>query len=345
MQTPQFDSLGKLRRALDDDLFRIRPGIFWVDFGSATAFAWIAFWLTLPRFSPGLLERIFWFAFSTLGFYRALIFIHELAHTRSEKLRTFRLVWNFLCGSMFFLPEFTYLIHRSHHLTATFSTSDDPEYVPLAFQKPLELLAPFLILALAPLAMMLRFLVAAPLSWAIGGRFREWLLGYASSLKMNPKFKWKNISAEDRRLAVVQEIGCLLWWSLFIALAVLIGEPRIIFHWYIVTYFILTVNQIRSMAAHGYTNQQGERVTHEEQLLDSITITGFSPVALVLAPVGMRYHSLHHLFPTLPYHSLRKAHNRLVSVLPPDHIYRKTLVPSLGAAFLAFLKTFRANQT
>jgi fatty acid desaturase len=132
---------------------------------------------------------------------------------------------------------------------------------------------------------------------------------------------------------------------LFITFAVLIGEPRIILHWYIVTYFILVVNLIRSMAAHGYTNENGERVTHEEHLLDSVTITGFSPAALVLAPVGMRYHSLHHLFPTLPYYSLRKAHNRLVSVLPPDHIYRKTLVPSMGAAFLAFFKTFRANQT
>jgi fatty acid desaturase len=231
-------------------------------FGSATAFAWIAFWLTLPRFSPGLPERIFWFAFSILGFYRALIFVHELAHTRSEKLRTFLLDWNFFCGSMFFLPEFTYSIHRSHHLTATFSTSDDPEYLPLALQKPVELLAPF----------------------------------------------------DDASLA--GSSGCLLWWSSFIAFAVLIGEPRIILHWYIVTYFILTVNLVRAIAAHGYTNGQGERVTHEEQLLDSITITGFSPMALVLAPVGMRYHSLHHLFPTLPYYSLRKAHNRLVSVLP-----------------------------
>jgi fatty acid desaturase len=345
MQSAQFDSLGKLRHALDDDLFRIRPTIYWVDFASATIFAWIAFWLTLPHFSPGRPARVFWFACSVLGFYRALFFIHELAHIRSEKLRAFRWIWNLVCGSMFFLPEFTYSIHRSHHLTATFSTSDDPEYVPLAYQKPLELLAPFLILPLAPLAMMLRFLVAAPLSWIIGGSFREWLLSYASSLKMNPAFQWKHISAEERRLAVVQEIGCLLWWFFFITLAVAIREPQIIFHWYIVMYFILTVNYIRSMVAHAYTNERGERVTHEGQLLDSVTITGFSPLALVLAPVGTRYHSLHHLFPTLPYHSLRKAHDHLVRVLPPDHIYRKTLVPNLSTAFLIFFKTFRANRT
>jgi len=338
MQAVQFDSLGKVRRVLDDDLFRVKPAIYWLDFAASISVAWIAFWLTLPRFSPGLPARVLWFAISILGFYRALFFVHELIHLRAEKLRTFRWVWNAVCGSMFFLPEFTYLIHNSHHLTATFSTNDDPEYVPLAYQRPFELLAPFIIFPFAPLLMMLRFLVAAPLSWIIGGRFREGLLRYASSLKMNPKFEWKNISADDRRLAVIQEAGCLIWWSLFAAVAFATGELRIIVHWYIVFYCILTVNHVRSMVAHGYTNVTGERVTHEEQLLDSVTITGFSPIAIVLAPVGLRYHSLHHLFPTLPYHSLGKAHKCLVEALPPDHAYRKTLVPNLGTAFRAFLK-------
>jgi fatty acid desaturase len=338
MQAVQFDSLGKVRRALDDDIFRVKPAIYWLDFLASTCVAWIAFCLTLPRFSPALPARLLWFAIATLGFYRALFFVHELVHVRSEKLAAFRWVWNALCGSMFFLPEFTYLIHGSHHLTATFSTNDDPEYVPMALQKPFELLAPFIIFPFAPLLMMLRFLIAAPVSWVIGGRFREGLLRNASSLKMNPKFEWKNISAEDRRLAVIQELGCLLWWSLFVAVAFAAGEPRLILNWYIVFYSILTVNHIRSMVAHGYTNGTGERVTHEAQLLDSITITGFSPIALLLAPVGLRYHSLHHLFPTIPYHSLGRAHKCLVQVLPPDHAYRKTLVPNLGAAFRAFFK-------
>ena len=66
---------------------------------------------------------------------------------------------------------------------------------------------------------------------------------------------------------------------------------------------------------------------------------------LILAPVGLRYHSLHHLFPTLPYHSLGKAHHCLVKVLPADHVYHRTLVPSLTAAFRAFLRTFRSNRS
>src|SRR4051812_42158997 len=117
MQAVQFDSLGKVRRVLDDDLFRVKPAIYWLDFATSTSVAWIALWLTLPRFSPGLPGRVLWFAISVLGFYRALFFVHELVHLRSERLRVFRWVWNALCGSMFFLPEFTYLIHSSHHLT------------------------------------------------------------------------------------------------------------------------------------------------------------------------------------------------------------------------------------
>src|SRR2546430_292982 len=52
MQAVQFDSLGKVRRVLDDDLFRVKPAIYWLDFVASISVAWIAFWLTLPRFSP-----------------------------------------------------------------------------------------------------------------------------------------------------------------------------------------------------------------------------------------------------------------------------------------------------
>ena len=333
MQAVAFDSPGKVRRILADDLFRVRPSIYWLDLGASVAVGWGAFLLSLPRYSPGISAQLVFGCIAILGFYRALFFIHEIIHFRREKLRAFRWVWNAFCGSMFFVPEFTYLIHGYHHSITTFSTKEDPEYVPIAFQGPLELLAPFLIFPLAPLFMMMRFLLAAPLSWMIGGRFRRWLLGYASSLKMNPKFEWKNITSEERRLAVFQEIGCIVWWSIFLAVVLPFGGPRILLRWYLIVYFMLTLNHIRAMVAHRYINGTGEKLNYEDQLLDSITITGFSPLASILAPVGLRYHSLHHLFPTLPYHALGEAHNRLIKSLPPDHIYFKTLVPGVISAF------------
>jgi fatty acid desaturase len=345
MQSLAYDSLGKVRRSLDDDLFRVRPTLYRLDFGVSMAVSWVAFCLSLPRFTPAPPLRVVCLLVAALGFYRSLLFVHELVHQRNARLKGFRVVWNVLCGSMFFLPDFTYAIHSFHHLTATFSTSEDPEYVPIAWQKPVELLAPFLIFPFAPLALMLRFLLAAPLSWIIGGAFRETLLRHASSLKMNPKFEWKVVSAEDRRLAVIEEAGCLLWWTLFITLAFVSGEPRIILHWYVLAWCILTLNHIRAMVAHGYINAGGKRVTHEEQLLDSVTIAGWSPMASLLAPVGLRYHSLHHLFPTLPYHSMGKAHQCLLEVLPPDHTYRKTLIPDMATAFRTFFTTLRTNRS
>src|ERR1051326_664063 len=179
MQAAVFDSPGKVRRILEDRLFSIRPGVYWLDFGLSISVAWGAFFGALN------LKGVLTFpvlALSILAFYRSLFFVHEIVHFRQGKLSLFRWTWNILCGAAFFLPDFTYIIHSAHHLTSTFSTEEDPEYIPLAYQRPVQILALFLFFPLVPLAMMLRFLVAAPISWLLGGGFRDWLLRSASSL-------------------------------------------------------------------------------------------------------------------------------------------------------------------
>jgi fatty acid desaturase len=93
------------------------------------------------------------------------------------------------------------------------------------------------------------------------------------------------------------------------------------------------LNGIRTLAAHRYANQAGT-MTREEQLLDSVNIAGRSPLTPLLAPVGLRYHALHHLFPTMPYHCLGEAHRRLMRVLPDDAPYRATV----EAGFLPALR-------
>ena len=39
------------------------------------------------------------------------------------------------------------------------------------------------------------------------------------------------------------------------------------------------------------------------------------------APVGLRYHGLHHLLPSVPYHALGEAHRRLCAELGEDSVY------------------------
>jgi fatty acid desaturase len=93
----------------------------------------------------------------------------------------------------------------------------------------------------------------------------------------------------------------------------------------------LGLNLVRNLAAHGYVNP-GERMTYVEQVGDSVNITGQHWLTVLLFPVSLRYHALHHLFPALPYRNLGEAHRRLTERLPPDAPYHATGRASFFAA-------------
>jgi fatty acid desaturase len=65
-------------------------------------------------------------------------------------------------------------------------------------------------------------------------------------------------------------------------------------------------------------------MSHAEQLADSNNIVGAGPMIWLLYPVGMRYHALHHLFPSMPYHNMAEAHRLLMRHLPAHSPYRAT---------------------
>jgi fatty acid desaturase len=62
------------------------------------------------------------------------------------------------------------------------------------------------------------------------------------------------------------------------------------------------------------------------------------------APVGLRFHALHHLLPGLPYHALPEAHRRLMAALPPDSPYRRTNSPSLRASLTHLFRDARSES-
>jgi fatty acid desaturase len=79
------------------------------------------------------------------------------------------------------------------------------------------------------------------------------------------------------------------------------------------------------------------------QIEDSISIPGHPLLTELLFPVGLRYHSLHHLFPSLPYHSLGTAHRRLMARLPPDSPYRRTVRRSYAQAVREMWRSARSS--
>ena len=73
---------------------------------------------------------------------------------------------------------------------------------------------------------------------------------------------------------------------------------------------VMFLNQIRTLVAHLWEND-GEPMSVTAQFLDSVNVPPPATLPALWAPVGLRYHALHHLLPGVPYHNLGEAHRRL----------------------------------
>jgi fatty acid desaturase len=85
---------------------------------------------------------------------------------------------------------------------------------------------------------------------------------------------------------------------------------------------VAVLNQVRTLVAHLWENE-GEPMTVTAQYLDSVNVPPPATLPALWAPVGLRYHALHHLLPSVPYHNLGIAHRRLAAVLDPASPYFK----------------------
>jgi fatty acid desaturase len=115
-------------------------------------------------------------------------------------------------------------------------------------------------------------------------------------------------------------------------------------HIYLLLFVMFFVNSIRTLVAHRYRNGKAIEVSFSDQFLDSVNVEGHPLVMELLAPVGLRYHALHHLFPSMPYHNLGVAHRRLCSRLPKDSAYHLATEHTLRGAIATHIRNTRAAQ-
>ncbi len=104
------------------------------------------------------------------------------------------------------------------------------------------------------------------------------------------------------------------------------------------------LNAVRTLGSHRFLYNREHDVTFLEQLLDSVNYPRRPWLTAIWAPVGLRFHALHHLFPSMPYHSLAAAHQRLMQQLPPDSPYRKTESPGLWHSMRELWKQARSAK-
>jgi fatty acid desaturase len=322
-----FDQEDRHARGLVRNLHNPRPGIYWPDLLLSAGIGWLAFAAAaLMPLSPALFVCA---AVSVFALYRGLCFLHEISHIKRNAVRGFETAWNLLIGFPLLMPSFVYVgVHQSHHSLGTYGTKQDPEYLPFAQSSRMTVL--FAIESfLIPLALLVRFLVLTPLGLLIPS-FQRWLAVHASALTMNFAYAREVTPELLKRIRRDSALMLALWAGAFAFLPL-----RVLFVWFGIVGLASFVNTLRTLAAHRYEGD-GNPLDRGGQLRDSNDVPGRWWTEL-WAPVGLRYHALHHYFPGIPYHNLPEAHRRLMEALPDDSVYgcssRPGLLPALWSLY------------
>src|SRR5829696_2261392 len=323
--------------AMVRDLLAVNQRRYWTDFLITIAIAYgaLAVYLVTSPWSPAQLT-----ALATAGFamYRAVVFTHEIAHRPEAAFRPFRTVWNLLCGIPFLMPSFMYGDHKDHHASRVYGTWADPEYIVRTPGQRGRIVVFLMLPVVYPLVMALRFLLLTPLA-LVSRRLDRIVWTYASSLYiMNESYRREYGSAATSRARWLQEVACSAWaWFITaLAFAGYIGWPTLA-RTYLLFLFWIALNQVRTLVAHRYASDADTPVSYLDQLLDTNTFPRGRWLPELWAPVGLRYHALHHLLPMLPYHAMRRAHLRLMRELPQDSPYHRTVRSGLWPALRSTL--------
>lgn len=300
-------------------------GIFWRDF----LLAYVGFIGSCAALvlAPALWMQALAFVVGVILAYRCASYVHEVVHLPKTSFKSFIIGWNALIGIPFLMPSMLYESHLDHHIPRKYGTANDPEYLPLKGAGLGEIVSFILHHALAtPLILFVRLAIGLPVR-LVSKKLASLLDRKFSSLVIN--WDYERLTGQNKTLLMGLEayvLGANIVGGTLISLGYL--NPLILLKLVSVILVALVLNGIRTLAAHRYHNHDLQPVNAENQLLDSLNYQGPPWIGLLMAPVGLRYHALHHLFPNMPYHSLDAAHKKLMAELPEDDVYRQTVFTS-----------------
>lgn len=331
-------------RKLLADCFEPKASIYYTDFLLSNTLGWVLFYIGFARLEELSALQLLTLTAAALLLYRAALFIHEIAHLKKGALPGFATVWNLLCGIPLFLPSFFYKkVHNDHHSSRTYGTEEDGEYLAMGAKPPTEMLKYFLSIFYAPILMWVRFIVLFPISLVVPP-LRTLVIERLSALMIDFNYKRPPLKDSEKTEILLLETGSFVWGWFLLAMNYL-GYLSVDFwiYFYCMYVAIFFLNTLRTYAAHRY-RYDDKTVTMQEQMLDSVNVVGGDPLTQLIAPVGLRYHGLHHMYPTIPYHSLDRAHKLLLKSGLGGDLYAKTFEPTVFAGLRSLIgDSFRSE--
>jgi len=330
MDVPADDWIHDARVAIrkgPKDFFAIDATKYWVDLVLCTVLAYTA--ATVYVSAPlGSLIQLAAFPLAVFWLYRSNSMVHEVSHLNRSQLPGFKIAWNVVLGIPTLFPStFFTSHHRDHHSGRHYGTPQDPEYIVNVFTpgSTLSSIVYVIHVMVYPIFVLFRFLLA-PIS-LLHPRWREFTLRRLSSFTLNWKYE-RNTSRMDRKsFMLVEMVCCFRAW--LIPLCIFLGFTD----WtrlpllYLLAITILFFNQMRFFADHHFESQ-GERMSLADHITDSCNYSKSDFLTWLFFPFTIRFHALHHLFPTIPYHNLPDAHQYLTDNLPQDSQYHRLDRPS-----------------
>lgn len=235
---------------------------------------------------------------------RAGIFGHEISHRPSDaRMKPFYWVWHLTAGAVILVPTARFVEpHKAHHTTGIFRTKDDPQYLLVRSNRMLAFFVLVALPVLTPIYTLFQVVIAS-----IGGvsleekldRFTRRHFNFSISTPL-PEAKKAEVTWLSRYyLLVFALFAALLPEGLAFYYAVLVGA------WLIIVLRIPLEHELEAYA---------ETSVRRDQMRDSFTVE--TPLALLIQPIGFRYHTAHHMYPGVPYHNLPALHEQLKATVP-----------------------------